>query len=260
MKNRFNNSITFGVLLNLLIPGLGHVFWKEYLFGLFVFLIMLIATVLFFVSFLVDLPLLVRILMFGLPVIFYFFTFFDLVRTIQTRKDKSKKTAGSVVVFLLVGIVYQLFFPGAAGNFAIRNFPQIFTLSDNRYGPVFTGGEMLKASRLAYSVAIVGFKDRVIYSLPKRFDFIRYKDSSTTLTGLVVGLPGEEIRIDNGEILSTDFALFDEKPPGLNLSGDWPLTSVGPYSILVADLRLGNIERVREISLSDVIGKVERLF
>jgi len=260
VKIRFNNSITFGAVLNLLIPGLGHVFWKEYLFGLFIFLIMLITSILFFISFLVDLPILVKIVMFGLPGIFYFFTFFDLARTIRTKKGKLNKTIRSVIVFLLVGVAYQLFAPNAVGNFTLRNFPDIFSMPDNRYSPVYSGGDMLKASRLAYSVDIVGFKERVVHSLPKRFDFIRYSDGDEARLGVVVGLPGEEIQIVDGEVLATDFALFDEKPAGLSLSGDWPLTSVGPYSILVADLRFGAVERVNKIGLSDVIGKVERLF
>jgi len=260
VKIRFNNSITFGAVLNLLIPGLGHVFWKEYLFGLFIFLIMLITSILFFVSFLVDLPLLVKIVMFGLPGIFYFFTFFDLARTIRTPKNKSGKTVRSVIVFLLIGMVYQLFAPIAAGNFTIRNFPKFFTVQHNRYSPIYTRGDLLKASRLAYTVDIIGFKERIVHTLPQRFDFISYSSGGEARLGVVVGLPGEEIRIVDGEVLATDFALFDEKPSGLALSGDWPLTSVGPYSILVADLRFGAVDRVNKIDLSDVIGKVERLF
>ena len=260
MKSRFNNSLLFGAALNLLLPGLGHVFWKEYLFCLFVFLIMLITAILFFVSFLVNLPPLVKIVMFGLPGIFYFFTFFDLARTIRGRREKSQKTTRSVIVFVLVGIGYQLLAPVAAGNFTIRNFPKFFNLQNNRYSPVYTKGDLLKASRLAYTVDIVGFRERVMHTLPKRFDFICYDAGGETQLGVVVGLPGEEIQIVDGEVLATDFALFDEKPPGLSLSGDWPLTSVGPYSILVANLKFGTVERVDEISLSDVVGKVDRLF
>ena len=65
-------SVTFSSLLHLLLPGLGHVFWREYAFGLFVFLVMLIAAVLFFVSFLVTIPVLVKVLLLGLPLVFFF--------------------------------------------------------------------------------------------------------------------------------------------------------------------------------------------
>ncbi|MBN1213737.1 MAG: hypothetical protein JXA92_14280, partial [candidate division Zixibacteria bacterium] len=126
--------------------------------------------------------------------------------------------------------------------------------------PLYSDRDVLRASRLAYSVDIVGFKERVIHTLPKRFDFIRFNDGDEAQLGLVVGLPGEEIQIIDGEVVATDYALFDEKPPGLFLSGDWPLTSVDPYSILVATLKFGAVERVDKISLFDVIGKVERLF
>ncbi|MBN1212347.1 MAG: hypothetical protein JXA92_07195, partial [candidate division Zixibacteria bacterium] len=209
MKIRFNNSIIFGAVLNLLIPGLGHVFWKEYLFGLFIFLIMLITSILFFVSFLVNLPLLVKVLMFGLPAVFYFFSFFDLARTIRTRKSKLNKTIRAVIVFLLVGVAYQVLAPNAAGNFIIHNFPKFFTLQNNRYSPVYSKGDMLKASRLAYSVDIVGFKERFIHTLPKRFDFICYNSGGEARLGVVVGLPGEEIQIIDGEVVATDYALFD---------------------------------------------------
>lgn len=260
MKNNYNHSLLLGTLLNLLLPGLGHVFWKEYLFGLFVFLIMLITSVLVFVSFLVKFPLMVKVVLFGLPVIFYFFSFFDLARIIRNKASLCHKTVRTVLVFILLGVLYQIFAPNAAGNFIFKNFPVIFTLSDNRYSPVYSGGEILKASRLAYSIDIVGFDGRVIHTVPQRYDFIRYRDSNSEQVGLVVGLPGEEIQIISGEVLSTEYALFDEKPAGLSLSGDWPLTSVGPYSILVAVLKFGTVQKVQEINLSDVIGKVERLF
>ena len=47
---------------------------------------------------------------------------------------------------------------------------------------------------------------------------------------------------------------------GLTFTGEVPPVIVGQFSILVAELSLGAIDRVYEISLSDVKGKVEKLF
>jgi len=75
MSNRRFGSRFIPYLLHLLLPGLGHVLAKEYVFGLFVFLVTLLAVVLFFVSFLVAMPPLAEFVLLGLPVIFYVFTF-----------------------------------------------------------------------------------------------------------------------------------------------------------------------------------------
>ena len=196
----------------------------------------------------------------GLPLIFYLFTFFDLFRIIRKRRGQVKKTLKAVTVFILIGLSYQVFAPNAAGNFILKNFPEIFTMSDNRLSPLYVRGDYLKASRLAYSIDIVGLDERLMHTMPERYDFIRFTDSGTYHTGIVVGLRGEDIQIDDGIVLSYDYAIFDEVPPGLHISGDWPLTSADSYSILVATLQFGSIVQVKKVSLYQVVGKVERLF
>ena len=89
---RFKDSISFAALLNLLLPGLGHSYWRDYTFGLFIFLILLVAATLFFVSFLVTLPVLVKIILFGLPTLFYIFSFLDLARTLRRHGGVSNRS------------------------------------------------------------------------------------------------------------------------------------------------------------------------
>ena len=83
MKNR--KSPVFAIVLNLLLPGLGHIYWGEFLFGVFVFLIMLISVILFFVSFFLSLSLVPKIILLATPLLFYLFTFVDLVKVVRRR-------------------------------------------------------------------------------------------------------------------------------------------------------------------------------
>lgn len=69
------------MIFNAIIPGAGHIYWRETLFGMFVFLVMLIAAVLFFFSFLIDLSFMVRLVLFGLPAVFFLFSMVDLGRS-----------------------------------------------------------------------------------------------------------------------------------------------------------------------------------
>jgi len=54
------------------LPGLAHALYREYLFGLFIFLIMQLGVALMVVSYLVDMPTLAKWLLLGLPFVFTF--------------------------------------------------------------------------------------------------------------------------------------------------------------------------------------------
>ncbi|MFZ5980842.1 MAG: hypothetical protein ACOYVF_09455 [Candidatus Zixiibacteriota bacterium] len=224
------------------------------------FLIILISSVLFYVSFLVEFPLFVRVLLTGLPLVFYLFTFFDLFRSIRNRRRQTGKTFKTALIFVMLGLLYQVFAPNAAGNFIYKNFPDIFIMPDNSLSPLYVKGEYLKASRLTYSIDVIGLDERLVHSLPDRYDLVRFVESGKHRTGLVVGLPGEEIQIEDGVVLAYDRAIFEKVPAGLNLTGDWPLTSADSYSILIATLQLGKVVQVDKVNLHQVVGKVERLF
>lgn len=254
-------SQVYNGLLHLLLPGLGHVFWREYLFGIFVFLVTLLASVLFIVSLFVQIPVGAKLALYALPLLFYAFTFLDLARTVKAKRERAAPRTKAAMIFLLVGLGYQLFSPIAPLNFALRNFPEVFILKDNRLSPLYSKGDALKASRLSYLVDVFVVKKPILHTLPQRYEILRFADGSGRhITGIVVGLPGEEIEIVDGVIVAHGLPDVGDAPGGIILSGDWPLTWVGRYSILVATLNLGRIDEVYEVPFTDVVGKVSKLF
>ena len=257
---KFAKSMRAAWLLNLLLPGSGHWYWKEYAFGLFVFLITLLTAVLFVASYFVPLPAPVKVLVLGLPLVFYAFTFVDLARTVRTKRKSVSRSQRVLLIMLVGAIAYQICVPIAPLNFALRNRPEIFTLGDNRLSPLFAGGDILKTSRLSYLVNIFALDGPLLHTLPERYDIVRFEtDSGERGTGIVVGLPKESIEIVEGVIVVNGRPDFDTVPEGLYLAGDWPLTRAGQFSILVATLKLGSIGRVQDVPLTDLIGKVEEL-
>ncbi|UCD63524.1 MAG: hypothetical protein JSW34_12380 [Candidatus Zixiibacteriota bacterium] len=254
------NSPSFAFLLNLLLPGLAHLYWRDYLFGVFIFLIMLIAAVLFFVSFFLSLSFWPKALLLALPILFYLFTFMDLFRVIKTKKRLSARGKRAVIIFLVVGVVYQLASPIAAANFLIRNRPETFVLDNTDLSPLYARGDLLKASRLSYSVNVFFLKKPVLHSLPARYDVVRFVDADgRRRNGLVLGLPADEIAMLSGVLVVNGATDFGTPPGGLTLWGDLPLTYVDDYSILVATLRLGRVDTVHMVALPDVVGKVGKL-
>ena len=254
-------SLLYSTLLHLLLPGLGHLFWRQYLFGVFVFLVMLLALVLFIVSLFADLPPAAALTLYSLPLLFYAFTFFDLARTVKAKREKAPVGRRGAIIFLLAGMAYQLLSPIAPVNFCLRNLPEVFIQEDNRLSPLYSKGDLLKASRLSYVVDVPVVNRPILHALPRRCDIVRFSHGSgRRINGIVVGLPGEEIEIADGVIVANGLPDVGEAPGGIILSGEWPLTSASGYSILVATLNLGRIDRVHEVPLTDLVGKVGRLF
>ncbi len=254
-------SLPYNVLLHLLLPGLGHLLWREHLFGLFVFLVTLLASVLFVVSLFVHVPPAGALALYALPVLFYAFTFVDLIRTVRVKRTKTAPGRKAAIVFLLVGAVYQFFSPTAPVNFSLSNFPEIFIQQDNRLSPLYSEGDLLKASSLSYVVNVFVVNRPILHALPQRYDIVRFADSrGRRINGIVVGLPGEQIEIADGVIVANGFPDIGDAPGGIILSGEWPLTSVGGYSILAATLNLGRIDTVHEVPMTELVGKVGKLF
>ena len=260
MKQHFRQSIPAALLLNLLVPGLGHIVWREYLFGLFIFLIMLIAAALFFVSFLINLPGIAYWILMLLPAIFYIFTFVDLSRTVQRKRTAISVSPSRFWIILCLGFAYQLAAPSALGNFAIRNHPAVFRIPDYNLKPGFQKGEIVKASRLAYSVDLFFLNQPLYYRLPERFTVVRYPDHSGGYKlGVVIGLPNEEVQVVEGVVIVDGYPQVVPAADDILLTGDLPLTAVGRYSILVATIRMNRIEKATEIPLTRPVGKVEPL-
>lgn len=258
---KFRKSQTVGMLLNLLMPGLGHCYWREYIFGMFVFLVMLIGAALFLVSFFVDLPGSVKWLLLALPAVFYLFTFLDLYRTAVTKRGSPIRSQRGVVLFFLVGVSYLVLSPVAIGNFGLLNRPELFTINDSSFNPIYRSGDLLKANRLAYTVRIFGFSGPIIHSLPHRYDIVRYSDDvGAHRTGIVIGLPGESIEVLEGIVVVNGLPDYENRSVSLLQRGDWPLTQTNEFSILVATLSMGAVSNLRQISLDNVGGKVSKVF
>ncbi len=247
--------------LNLGLPGLGHIFCREYLFGVFIFLIMLIAAVLFFVSFFLSLSVWPKIVLLALPGIFYIFTFIDLYRVTGLKSGSVRRTSRAVIVFLAVAAVYQVVAPVAPGNFALRNYPRLFVMEDNSLSPMFSRGDLLKASRMEYSVNLFFIRQPLYHSLPFRYDAVRFiNGSGAARNGLVLGLPGEEVQMVEGVLVVNSLPVVEEPGGGMVLLGDCPLTYVDNYSILTATLHLGMVDQIHLVPLRNMVGKIEKVF
>ncbi len=248
-------------LLNLLLPGLGHIFWKEYVFGVFVFLIVLIGVMLFFVSFFIELSNWILVLLLTLPVIFYFFTFIDILKTIKLKSRVVHRTKKAAVLFLVFGFIFQIAAPIAPLNFMIRNFPEYFVVERNNLSPLFHQGEILKADRFAYIVDIFFLEKPLLKDLPNRYEIIRFKDTNKIKqVGIVLGLPNEAIEMAQGVLVINGNPDISLPPGNLVFLKDIELTSINEYSILVATLNLGTIDKIYEIPIVDIVGKVEKVF
>ena len=259
--SEFRESIPFGTILHLLLPGLWYIYWKEYTFGLFVFLIMLIASALFFVSFLVNIPGAAIWLLLGLPTVFFLFSFFDLTRSIKGRQGKINHSRGRSALFLLLAIAFQLLAPNAPGNFMIRNVPEIFIIGHGRLEPTYRKGDVLITNSLAYAVDLFFFDRPVCHALPGYFDAVRFDNASgRRITGIVIGLAGERVEIKRGQLIVDGRPEYPLIPGRIAIDGDWPLTATPENSILVATMNLGRVDAVHQVSLVSLKGRVNRLF
>lgn len=261
IKAAFRSSRTFGYLLNLLLPGAGHILWREILFGAFIFLIMLLAIAIFMIQYVLPLPRAATWILLGLPAVFYLFTFVDLSKTMSTKRAGFTPQASIGIILLTIGLAYQFLAPSAPLNFMLRNFPDVFVIHDSHLAPLYSKGDVANASRLAYSVEIPFLNRPVFHSLPKRFDLVRLgRGPMDRINGFVVGLPGEGIELSDGVLLIDGMPAHPKLPQGFRLTGDWPLTQLGSYSILVATFNLGSMERLQQAQLSDLVGRIDRFY
>jgi hypothetical protein len=258
---RFQDSFGCASALNLIIPGLGHMYWREYLFGAFIFLIAAIAGVIAGVAFIVPLNLVARLILFGLPTVFYAFTFVDLKRTITRRNSSSGRNGRTVVLFLTAGVVLQLVLPIAPVNFIIRNAPQVFVVADHRLEPLYGKGDLAAAIPTDYRVNLF-FLDRPLWhTTPEYGDLVRFVDSSSVVrNGVVLGMFGEAVQIIDGVLVIDGAAQPDLIPESLKLRGDMALTSVDGSSILVATLNLGAVDATYQIGARGILGRMHHLF
>ncbi len=260
MTYAFYRTKPFAYLVHLLLPGLAHALYREYLFGLFIFLIMQLGAVLLAVSYLVTMPPAAQWLLLSLPFVFYLFSFLDLHKTISQKRERLSPKVFWPALALLFAAAYQLLAPTAPGNMILRNRPEFFRGDSNDYSPYVTRGDISTANRFAYAVNIPLMKKPILHALPERFDLVRYiNERGERKVGLVVGLPGEEVECAAG-ILSASGVIASLPVLGNGeLTGSWPLTEVDSYSILVAEVKLGVVSSVSQVSLGELVGRVGRL-
>lgn len=247
-------------LLQLLLPGLGHFYVRERLFGGFIFLVMLLAALLFAASFFLALPGIARLVMFGLPIFFYLFSFADLYKIAKGTQAKKTAPLSGFRFFVIAGVAYQLLAPVALGNFLIINRPEIYRLETTGFAPELTKGTFLIADNLSFQVRFLAFQKVILHALPERFDIVRIEDADgNSHTGLVIGMPGESIEIQSGIVLVNGTPeLLAEKAERLT-GGSWPLTRVGNYTMLVAVMTTASIDTVLQVPLDAQFGKVRKL-
>lgn len=258
---RIEKSKFSTLIFNLLMPGLGHIFWKDYIFGIFVFLIVLIGIILFYVSFFIELSTMVIALMLSLPILFYFFTFIDLHKTFNSKSASLNRSNRTAWIFLAVGIVFQIAAPISPTNFLLRNFPEYFIVEQNNLSPLYHQGDILKADKLAYIVNIFFLEKPLLKDLPLRYEIIRFIDvHKKKQVGIVLAFPKEEFEMGQGVVVINGNPDINLPPGNLTFLGDIELTHINDYSILVATLNLGTIDKVYEIPFMDIVGKVEKVF
>jgi hypothetical protein len=261
MIERIKERIGFGLLLNFIVPGAGHLYWREYLFGTFVFLVMAIASVLFFFSFLVELPIGVRVVLFGLPTIFYGFSYVDLWRTILRNRKKRARSAYGAWVFVFVVLVLNLALPLSPTNLVLRNLPQMFSVETGQFDSMQKGRVFGVVDRSAYRVNLFFLNEPYPRRTPARWDLVRFDDQNySSQFGLVLGHSGEEVAFYNDSLFVDGYPVPGPERLSTISGSQVPLTRVDPDAILVATLNKGAIDKTFQISPRDVIGKVHRLF
>lgn len=257
---RFKESFGFGLLLNLSFPGMGHLYLRDYLFGVFIFLVLLIASIVFFFGFFVEIPPVVTVVLFGVPAIFYIFTFVDLWRSMRTTPRRAPRGTRVAWLFLIFAVAGSLLLPLAPANFLLRNLPTVYRAVDSSMEPVSSAGDLFLVNRVAYRADLFFLNQPYDYDAPERWDLVAYINSkSSEQLGWVIGCGEETVAIDH-DSLYIDGSLVSRDKEGMKLRGQLPLTPVAVGTILIATLEKGAIVGAEQVSLRDVVGKARRLF
>ena len=259
MKLHLMQRVSYSWLLSVLLPGLGHLLWGEYLFGIFIFLIMLLAIGLAYMGVFLEAGSLFYWVLTIFPILFFVFSLLDLKRAIEKKRGKQNPSSNRALLFLLISLLFQLLIPGTPARFLFENKPTIYTAQTSDLSPVIKRGDLVKVNPMAYFVRLFFYDRPVYFSIPERFDLVRFSaDDSRLVTGVVIGLPEESLEATSGEFIVDGIPVMGRTSPVL-IDGDCPLTTAGPYSILVAELHLGRIKKVHEVSLFELAGKVSQL-
>jgi len=257
---RFKNNAGFGLLLNLILPGAGHIYFREYLFGVFVFLIMLVSIVFFFMTYLIDLSVTIKLILFGMPALFYLFSFVDLWKSIQKKSSIVPRRNVTAWMFLLVSLGMGLLVPLLPGNFFWRNRPELFTVRESTLTPLIKSGDIVWIDRMAYRVNLFFLERPINRDDPDRWDMVRFRrPGEDDQFGMVIGFGGEEVSIA-GDSLFVDGLPVGACSVALNhLSGELSLTLVDYGAILMATLNDGVLEQSYQIPVRQISGEAHCL-
>jgi Ca2+/Na+ antiporter len=243
-------------LLQLLLPGLGHIIAREYLFGLFVLLVMLLASVLAVAVFFVEISRWGAVLLMAVPVLFYIFTFADLKKHVsKTDNYKISKLKG--YLFLGIGIGYQLFAPSSPLNVLWHNHPTLVVADESYAPPTIRKDDWLLVNRAEYILELAYLSQPLIHKVPERYEFVYFASNRERREiGLVLGFAREQIEISDSLLMVDGIPDFDIPPRGVALTGEWPLTFVDDGSMLIATLHFGRIDRLEMVSATHLIGRI----
>lgn len=252
---RFADTYGFAALLNILTPGLGHLYRRDFLFGAFIFLIIQLAAILFFVSLLISLPLLALGFIFTLPALFFVISFIDLERTV--RKKKKTLPSKAAIWLLLLAVLLQFVSPTAPVNFFIRNAPTIQTATAEPGAPGVNEGDLLVINPAAYRVNIVFMPSSLIYDFPRPVQNVAFNSDNSRHTGMILGLSGDEVQIVDGYLAINDTAIaLPESISNASLS----LTFVPPDFIMIGLFEQGDLVDTKFVFVTDILGKAHRVW
>lgn len=197
--------------------------------------------------------------MLAVPLIFFAFTFVDLRRVVGSKKALNRHSR-STALFLSAAIIWQTLSPLAPVNFGVRNFPEIFAQADNSLSPLYVQGDLLAANSLAYRAKFFFVSRPQLYALPAPGEIVRFVDTAgVRRVGLVIGVSGDQVEIADGILMVNGVPSILAEELGIAVSGRVELTFVDPGSIMIIMIRLGSIDRVEQVPVSEIVGKVHKL-
>jgi len=98
------------------------------------------------------------------------------------------------------------------------------------------------------------------YALPEPGEIVRFVDTAgMRRVGLAVGVSGDQVEIADGILMVNGVPSILAEELGIAVSGRVELTFVDPGSIMIVMIRLGAIERVEQVPVSEIVGKVHKL-
>ena len=229
---------------------------REYAFGLFVLLVMLLAAVLAVAVFFIEMSRWGAALFMSLPIVFYLFTFADLKKhTARTNEQGFSKRRG--YIFLAIGIAYQCFAPSSPLNIVWQNHPTVLIAEESYAPPSIRQDDWLLADRTAYMLDLSYLPNPLIHHVPDRYEFVYFEgERGRREIGLVLGFPREQIEISDSSLFIDGVPDFNLPPRGAELTGEWPLTIVDDGSMLIATFHLGRIDRLELVPVTHLIGRI----